>query len=66
MKWISVTKELPKYGRAVLICSVSTIRVGFRDSTDNRGEHFVIIGGGCDMPDVTHWAEMPEMPGYEE
>ena len=60
IKWIPVTERLPELPVPVLVATPGRVREGY---VDHSGVEPVWWCGGWTVARVTHWAEMPELPG---
>ena len=67
VKWISFKDKLPEDGKKILISDGEMINIAqmviektvFGFTSDI---HLVALNGGWDLDDLTHWAELPELP----
>lgn len=58
-------KDLPAYGKPVLIWYYKQWRVGYRIKTDMSGEHYFVFDKFGNIPFIDHdaiWRKLPEDP----
>jgi hypothetical protein len=65
MNWISIKDQVPEFEHEVLTTDGTYQNVAERVRTTKHGEVFTLGGVGEDQDavTVTHWMELPELPG---
>jgi len=64
MKWIPMGNRLPPYAQVVWLTDGEGIEAGWRECTDQHGEHYQCMDGERYLG-ATHWMPQPALPGIE-